>query len=537
MVQVAGLVGDPMVRNLGTIGGSLAHADPAADWPASIIALGAEMVVEGARGKRTVKADDFFKGLMTTAVGEDEILTEVRVPRLAANVGAAYMKFPHPASRFAVVGVCAVLTLDAGKASKAGVGITGAGTKAVRAKAVEAAITGKTLDAAQIQAAADKAAGGCGRAGRSSGLGRVQAAPAEGLHPARDRGGREEVSRPRAGPSPAGAHPRGFRVSAGGPAAARDRGHRAGGRPLASTWAGEAARGRGGEVLIRRTVRQVLAAGIGEVIVVVGPGHRASFSAALDGLGVSLVINPAPEAGQSGSLRVGVDALPAGVSEVLIALGDQPELSDDVVPATPGGARGNGRGHRGSPLPRTGAAIPFSSGSRWSRSSGTSAGDQGARSVIDRDPSRVALVPFDRPMPADVDTAEDLRGAPRRSRPEPVYTEGTMREEIKKIRDLMESADYVTDPAIATSVHLAMTLRKPLLIEGHAGVGKTEVAKVMSRMLDTRLIRLQCYEGLDAAQALYEWNYPKQILHIKLEECDDRTRSRRRSPPSSPSRF
>src|SRR4029450_13661079 len=90
-----------------------------------------------------------------------------------------------------------------------------------------------------------------------------------------------------------------------------------------------------------------------------------------------------------------------------------------------------------------------------------------------------------------------------------------MREEIKKIRDLMESAEYVTDPAMATSVHLAMTLRKPLLIEGHAGVGKTEVAKVMSRMLGTRLIRLQCYEGLDAAQALYEWNYPKQIPHIK----------------------
>jgi MoxR-like ATPase len=93
-----------------------------------------------------------------------------------------------------------------------------------------------------------------------------------------------------------------------------------------------------------------------------------------------------------------------------------------------------------------------------------------------------------------------------------------MREEIKKIRDLMESAEYVTDPAMATSVHLAMTLRKPLLIEGHAGVGKTEVAKVMARMLGTRLIRLQCYEGLDAAQALYEWNYPKQILHIKLQE-------------------
>ena len=93
-----------------------------------------------------------------------------------------------------------------------------------------------------------------------------------------------------------------------------------------------------------------------------------------------------------------------------------------------------------------------------------------------------------------------------------------MRPEIEKIQQMMESADYVTDPAIATSVHLAMILKKPLLIEGHAGVGKTEIAKVMSRMLHANLIRLQCYEGLDAAQALYEWNYPKQLLHIKLEE-------------------
>jgi len=85
----------------------------------------------------------------------------------------------------------------------------------------------------------------------------------------------------------------------------------------------------------------------------------------------------------------------------------------------------------------------------------------------------------------------------------------------------MEGADYVTDAAIATSVYLGMTLKKPLLIEGHAGVGKTEVAKVMARMLETNLIRLQCYEGLDAAQALYEWNYPKQLLHIKLEESTE----------------
>jgi MoxR-like ATPase len=100
-----------------------------------------------------------------------------------------------------------------------------------------------------------------------------------------------------------------------------------------------------------------------------------------------------------------------------------------------------------------------------------------------------------------------------------------MKAEIEKIEQMMEAADYVTDPAIATSVHLAMTLKKPLLIEGHAGVGKTEVAKVMARMLHTNLIRLQCYEGLDAAQALYEWNYPKQLLHIKLEESTTHTLS------------
>ena len=99
-----------------------------------------------------------------------------------------------------------------------------------------------------------------------------------------------------------------------------------------------------------------------------------------------------------------------------------------------------------------------------------------------------------------------------------------MRDEIRKLQELMEAADYVTDAPIATSVHLAMRLRKPLLIEGPAGVGKTEVGKVMARMLGTNLIRLQCYEGLDASTALYEWNYQKQLLHIKLEEAGHNSR-------------
>jgi aerobic carbon-monoxide dehydrogenase medium subunit len=159
--DTAKIIGDPAVRNKGTIGGSLAHADPAADMPATVIALGAEFVCQGSKGKRTVKVDDWFQGLMATALGEDELLVEIRVPALAAGTGSAYMKFAHPASRFAIVGAAAVITVDKqGTCTKAGVGITGAGTKAVRAKGVEAGLVGKRLDAATIEAAAQKAAEG-----------------------------------------------------------------------------------------------------------------------------------------------------------------------------------------------------------------------------------------------------------------------------------------------------------------------------------------------------------------------------------------
>ena len=91
------------------------------------------------------------------------------------------------------------------------------------------------------------------------------------------------------------------------------------------------------------------------------------------------------------------------------------------------------------------------------------------------------------------------------------------------VQQMLEDQDYVADRGIAMSVHLAKTLHKPLLVEGPAGVGKTEIAKVLARALDTELIRLQCYEGLDAHSALYEWNYQRQLLHIKMEEGSDKT--------------
>ena len=102
-----------------------------------------------------------------------------------------------------------------------------------------------------------------------------------------------------------------------------------------------------------------------------------------------------------------------------------------------------------------------------------------------------------------------------------------MKEEIERLQDAMAEHRYITDRATATAAFLSVTLRKPLLIEGPAGVGKTEVAKVLARVLSTDLIRLQCYEGLDVATALYEWNYPKQLLHIKLGETSGQSIAQR----------
>jgi MoxR-like ATPase len=93
-----------------------------------------------------------------------------------------------------------------------------------------------------------------------------------------------------------------------------------------------------------------------------------------------------------------------------------------------------------------------------------------------------------------------------------------VRAEIQAVRDAMEREGYVADASIATALHLSVEMRKPLLIEGDAGVGKTEIAKVLSRMLGAELIRLQCYEGIDTQTALYEWNYPRQMLHLKIAE-------------------
>jgi aerobic carbon-monoxide dehydrogenase medium subunit len=149
LAEVAGVIGDPAVRNRGTIGGSLAHADPAADYPAAIIALGAQIEVTGTGGSRTIAADDFFTGTFETAVAGGEMITAVTVP---AAAGVAYEKFVHPASGYAVVGVAAVVTVAGGTISSVRVGVTGAGPQALRLTGLESALAGKAADDATLRA-------------------------------------------------------------------------------------------------------------------------------------------------------------------------------------------------------------------------------------------------------------------------------------------------------------------------------------------------------------------------------------------------
>lgn len=160
LAETAGQIGDPQVRNAGTIGGALAHADPAADYPATILALDADVIVQGPRGSRTIAATDFFTGLLTTALAPDELLVEVLVPQLVEGAGGAYVKLPNKASHYAVVGVAAAVKLQDGKVASLGVGITGAGAQPRRAAAVERTLVGQAPTPEAIARAAEGAAEG-----------------------------------------------------------------------------------------------------------------------------------------------------------------------------------------------------------------------------------------------------------------------------------------------------------------------------------------------------------------------------------------
>jgi carbon-monoxide dehydrogenase medium subunit len=158
--ETAAEIGDLQVRNRGTIGGSLAHFDPAADYPAAILALDAAMVVHGPKGEHHIPAASFFTDTFQTALVAGEILTAVRVPVQPAHSGSAYVKVHHPASGYAVVGVAVSLMVERGVIHRARVGVTGLGHKAFRAFDVERELDGKPADAAIVRAAAAHVAEG-----------------------------------------------------------------------------------------------------------------------------------------------------------------------------------------------------------------------------------------------------------------------------------------------------------------------------------------------------------------------------------------
>ena len=161
LAEAAGAVGDQQVRSRGTIGGSIAHADSAADEPAPTLAFDATIRVIGPKGRRDIPAREFFKGTFETALGPGEIIVEIRFAAPAARTGSAYAKFAHPASGFAIVGVAAVVAIKSdGTIERAAIGVTGAAASPYRATAAERALAGTRGDAGAIAAAAAKAAEG-----------------------------------------------------------------------------------------------------------------------------------------------------------------------------------------------------------------------------------------------------------------------------------------------------------------------------------------------------------------------------------------
>ncbi len=142
LAAAAPQIADPIVRNLGTVAGSVAHADPAGDWGSVMLAVGASFVLRSTRGERTVPATEFFLDMFTTAIEPDEILTEVRVPAPSGRTGGTYLKLERKVGDFATVAAAVHVRMDDGKIGSAGLGLTGVGTMNIKPTEAEAALTG-----------------------------------------------------------------------------------------------------------------------------------------------------------------------------------------------------------------------------------------------------------------------------------------------------------------------------------------------------------------------------------------------------------
>ncbi len=154
LTEAAGEIGDPQVRNRGTIGGNVSHADPSSDWPAALTALNARFVAQGSGGRRTISAAGFFKDVLVTDLGEEEILVDIEVPVLSPNHRTAYAKMAHPATFSPIVSAAAVLTVSGNRCTEASIVVGGLVPRPVRATSVENALRGQQLTLETIGAAA-----------------------------------------------------------------------------------------------------------------------------------------------------------------------------------------------------------------------------------------------------------------------------------------------------------------------------------------------------------------------------------------------
>jgi carbon-monoxide dehydrogenase medium subunit len=180
LVDTTRVIADPLVRNMATVGGNLAHADPANDHPATMLAVRASVVARGQKGERVIPIDEFFVDTFTTVLTADEILTEIRIPKPPARSGGAYLKLERKVGDFAIAGVAVMLALDEkGKIGAVGIGVTNAGPTAIRARKAEEILRGQSPDDKTVAAAAAAVV-------RSARPGRLQAGHDPRAHPARD---------------------------------------------------------------------------------------------------------------------------------------------------------------------------------------------------------------------------------------------------------------------------------------------------------------------------------------------------------------
>ena len=249
-----------------------------------------------------------------------------------------------------------------------------------------------------------------------------------------------------------------------------------------------------------------------QTIVAIG-GAADDVRAGVDLSGAEVVVNDAYGEGCSSSIAAALAVVDARCDVLVLMLGDQPGVTADTVAALLAG-RGDaelavcryddGRGH-----PIAFARSVFGD-------LATLHGDKGVWRLLDRGGDAVAEVRVPGPDPARRRHARGLRGRAGRGMSELARTASPT---SRRSRSGSAAVDYLVDEGLATSMFLGLRLPQPLLLEGEAGVGKTEAARALAAVLDTPLVRLQCYDGIDAAEALYEWNYPRQLLSIRLAEA------------------